>query len=181
MSLLEQRIAAGKARGEMLRGADPANLARYIAAVIQGMSVQAQDRADEATLVAIAEIALAAWPSRKASSERRGKPRSSADVTTRHGGRREAMTDHKTGWVVHLHNHDVAFHVVSRAPLAKLQAYKRRMGWRFPWASSYGSDFNYDFHVSHTEEEWQSGLSTKTSAQWTSGCLKGRRTPSSPI
>ena len=75
MSLLEQRIAAGKARGEMLRGADPANLARYVAAVIQGMSVQAQDGADEAALLAIAEIALAAWPSRKAISERRGKPR----------------------------------------------------------------------------------------------------------
>ena len=76
VSLLEQRIAAGKARGEMLRGADPANLARYVAAVIQGMSVQAQDGADEAALLAIAEIALAAWPSRKASNERRGKPRS---------------------------------------------------------------------------------------------------------
>jgi predicted dithiol-disulfide oxidoreductase (DUF899 family) len=61
------------------------------------------------------------------------------------------------GSVVHLANHDVTLGAVSRAPLAKLQAYKRRMGWRFPWASSFDSDFNYDFHVSHTEEEWRSG------------------------
>jgi len=46
---------------------------------------------------------------------------------------------------------------VSRAPLAKLQTYKRRMGWGFPWASSFGGDFNYDFHVAHTKEEWRSG------------------------
>jgi predicted dithiol-disulfide oxidoreductase (DUF899 family) len=59
--------------------------------------------------------------------------------------------------VVHLANHDVTLCAVSRAPLAKLQAYKQRMGWGFPWASSFGSDFNYDFHVAHTKEEWQSG------------------------
>jgi len=51
----------------------------------------------------------------------------------------------------------VAFTAVSRAPLAKLQDYKRRMGWSFPWASSFEGDFNHDFHVSHTDEEWQSG------------------------
>jgi predicted dithiol-disulfide oxidoreductase (DUF899 family) len=50
-------------------------------------------------------------------------------------------------------DHDVAFTAVSRAPLAKLQDYKRRMGWSFPWASSFESDFNYDFHTSHTEQE----------------------------
>jgi predicted dithiol-disulfide oxidoreductase (DUF899 family) len=49
------------------------------------------------------------------------------------------------------------FTAISRAPLAKLQDYKRRMGWSFPWASSFGSDFNNDFHVTHTDEEWQSG------------------------
>src|SRR5271170_516858 len=49
---------------------------------------------------------------------------------------------------VHLANHDVMLWAVSQAPLAKLQAYKRRMGWTFPWASSMGSDFNFDFHVS---------------------------------
>ena len=48
---------------------------------------------------------------------------------------------------LHLQNHDVAFTAVSRAPLEKLLAYRNRMGWSFPWASSYGSDFNYDFHV----------------------------------
>jgi len=46
---------------------------------------------------------------------------------------------------------------VSRAPLARLQAYKARMGWSFPWVSSAGSDFNYHFHVSHTQPEWDAG------------------------
>jgi predicted dithiol-disulfide oxidoreductase (DUF899 family) len=59
--------------------------------------------------------------------------------------------------VVHLANHDVTLCAVSRAPLAKLQAYKRRMGWSFPWASSFDSDFNYDFHVAHTKKEWDAG------------------------
>ena len=68
-----------------------------------------------------------------------------------------AIADGFNGSVVHLANHDVTFTAVSRAPLEKLQVYKRRMGWSFPWASSFGSDFNYDFAVSHTEEEWQSG------------------------
>ena len=68
-----------------------------------------------------------------------------------------AIADGFDGSVVHLANHDVTLHAVSRAPLAKLQAYKRRMGWSFPWASSSDSDFNYDFHVTHTKEEWQSG------------------------
>jgi predicted dithiol-disulfide oxidoreductase (DUF899 family) len=68
-----------------------------------------------------------------------------------------AIADGFDGSVVHLANHDVTFYAVSRAPLAKLQAYKRRMGWSFPWASSFDSDFNYDFEVSHTKERWQSG------------------------
>jgi predicted dithiol-disulfide oxidoreductase (DUF899 family) len=58
---------------------------------------------------------------------------------------------------VHLANHDVTLGAVSRAPLAKLQAYKGRMGWSFPWASSFGSDFNHDFQAAHTREEWSSG------------------------
>ena len=58
-----------------------------------------------------------------------------------------AIADGFDGSVVHLANHDVMLWAVSRAPLAKLQAYKRRMGWTFPWASSLGSDFNYDFNV----------------------------------
>jgi predicted dithiol-disulfide oxidoreductase (DUF899 family) len=61
------------------------------------------------------------------------------------------------GFAVHLANHDVMLWAVSRAPLAKLQAYKRRMGWTFPWASSFKSDFNSDFSVSFTEEEQRAG------------------------
>jgi predicted dithiol-disulfide oxidoreductase (DUF899 family) len=68
-----------------------------------------------------------------------------------------AIADGFNGFVVHLANHDVTLSAVSRAPLAQLQAYKRRMDWSFPWASSFGSDFNYDFHVSMTEEQQQSG------------------------
>jgi predicted dithiol-disulfide oxidoreductase (DUF899 family) len=68
-----------------------------------------------------------------------------------------AIADSFNGSVVHLANHDVTLCAVSRAPLAKLQAYKQRMGWSFPWASSSDSDFNYDFQVTHTREEWQSG------------------------
>jgi predicted dithiol-disulfide oxidoreductase (DUF899 family) len=68
-----------------------------------------------------------------------------------------AVADGFNGFVVHLANHDVTLGAVSRAPLAKLQAYKRRMGWTFPWASSLGSDFNFDFHVSFTEEQQRAG------------------------
>jgi predicted dithiol-disulfide oxidoreductase (DUF899 family) len=68
-----------------------------------------------------------------------------------------SIADGFNGFMVHLANHDVMLWAVSRAPLAKLQAYKRRMGWSFPWASSFGSDFNYDFQVSFTKEQQQSG------------------------
>src|SRR5438874_1909476 len=64
-----------------------------------------------------------------------------------------AIADGFNGIAVHLANHDVMLWAVSRAPLAKLQAYKRRLGWTFPWASSLGSDFNFDFSVSFTEEQ----------------------------
>jgi predicted dithiol-disulfide oxidoreductase (DUF899 family) len=67
------------------------------------------------------------------------------------------IADGFNGSVVHLENHDVAMIAVSRAPLEKLQAYKRRMGWSFPWASSFGSDFNYDFDASYTEEQQRQG------------------------
>ena len=63
------------------------------------------------------------------------------------------IADGFNGFAIHLANHDVMLSAVSRAPLAKLQAYKRRMGWTFPWASSFGGDFNADFNVSFTEEE----------------------------
>ena len=64
-----------------------------------------------------------------------------------------AIADGFDGSVVHLANHDVTLSAVSRAPLAKLQEYQRRMGWTFPWASSFGSDFNFDFGAGFTEEQ----------------------------
>ena len=67
------------------------------------------------------------------------------------------IADGFDGFAVHLANHDVALSAVSRAPLAKLQAYKRRMGWSFPWASSFDSDFNIDFNVRVTEEQQREG------------------------
>jgi predicted dithiol-disulfide oxidoreductase (DUF899 family) len=67
------------------------------------------------------------------------------------------IADGFNGFAVHLANHDVMLSAVSRAPLAKLQADKRRMGWTFPWASSFESDFNYDFGVTFTKEQRQSG------------------------
>ncbi len=68
-----------------------------------------------------------------------------------------AIADGFDGFAVHLANHDVMLTAVSRAPLAKLQAYKQRMGWSFPWASSFGSDFNQDFAVSFTEQQQRQG------------------------
>jgi predicted dithiol-disulfide oxidoreductase (DUF899 family) len=68
-----------------------------------------------------------------------------------------AIADGFDGFVVHLANHDVTLSAVSRAPLAKLRAYKRRMGWTFPWASSLGGDFNFDFNVSFTEQQQREG------------------------
>src|SRR5512139_1869481 len=63
-----------------------------------------------------------------------------------------AIADGFNGFAIHLANHDVTLHAVSSAPLPKLQAYKKRMGWTFPWASSFGGDFNVDFHASLTPE-----------------------------
>jgi predicted dithiol-disulfide oxidoreductase (DUF899 family) len=68
-----------------------------------------------------------------------------------------SIADGFDGFVVHLANHDVTLAAVSRAPLAKLQAYKQRMGWTFPWASSQGGDFNFDFNVSFTEKQQREG------------------------
>jgi predicted dithiol-disulfide oxidoreductase (DUF899 family) len=67
------------------------------------------------------------------------------------------IADGFNGFVVHLANHDVAFSAVSLAPLAMVQAYKRRMAWTFPWASAHGTDFNFDFNVSITEEQQRAG------------------------
>jgi predicted dithiol-disulfide oxidoreductase (DUF899 family) len=69
-----------------------------------------------------------------------------------------AIADGFDGFAVHLANHDVALSAVSRAPLAKLRDYKQRMGWTFPWASSSGSDFNFDFNVSFTQEQRRDGI-----------------------
>jgi predicted dithiol-disulfide oxidoreductase (DUF899 family) len=67
------------------------------------------------------------------------------------------IADGFDGFAIHLANHDVMLAAVSRAPFAKLQAYKRRMGWTFPWASSHGGDFNFDFNVSLTEQQQREG------------------------
>jgi predicted dithiol-disulfide oxidoreductase (DUF899 family) len=70
-----------------------------------------------------------------------------------------AIADGFDGFAVHLANHDVTLSAVSRAPLAKLQAYKRRMGWSFPWASSFEDDFNFDFSAGFTEtQQRQQGI-----------------------
>jgi predicted dithiol-disulfide oxidoreductase (DUF899 family) len=64
-----------------------------------------------------------------------------------------AIADGFNGFQIHLANHDVMLWAVSRAPLSKLQAYQRRLGWTFPWASSFGSDFNSDYSVGFTRDE----------------------------
>jgi predicted dithiol-disulfide oxidoreductase (DUF899 family) len=65
--------------------------------------------------------------------------------------------DHAEGALMHLENHDVSYVRVSRAPLAKLDAYKKRLGWKAKWVSSADSDFNFDYHVSFTKEELAKG------------------------
>ena len=69
-----------------------------------------------------------------------------------------SIADGFNGIAVHLANHDVMLWAVSRAPLAKLQVYKRRMGWTFPWASSFGGEFNPDFAVGFTPEQQREGI-----------------------
>src|ERR1700757_2451874 len=69
-----------------------------------------------------------------------------------------AIADGFNGSVAHLAQHDVMLLAGSRAPLAKLNAYKERLGWSFPWASSHTSDFNYDFCASFTEEQQRAGI-----------------------
>ena len=67
------------------------------------------------------------------------------------------MADHTDGMTIHLAHRDVAMVAVSRAPLAQIERFRRRMGWQFPWVSSHGSDFNYDFDVSFTPEQVAGG------------------------
>jgi predicted dithiol-disulfide oxidoreductase (DUF899 family) len=68
-----------------------------------------------------------------------------------------AIADGFNGIAVHLAHHDVTLAAVSRAPLATLQEYKQRMGWTFPWASSQGGDFNFDFNIAFTEQQQREG------------------------
>jgi predicted dithiol-disulfide oxidoreductase (DUF899 family) len=70
------------------------------------------------------------------------------------------LADHFDGAAIHMANRDATLVVVSRAPIAEIEAFKKRMGWKFHWVSSFGSDFNYDFHVSFTPEERASGKVT---------------------
>ncbi len=67
------------------------------------------------------------------------------------------MADHTDGMNLHLAHHDVTMIAVSRAPLAEIEPYRERMGWKFKWVSSFGTDFNYDFRVSFTPEEVATG------------------------
>jgi predicted dithiol-disulfide oxidoreductase (DUF899 family) len=84
-----------------------------------------------------------------------------------------AIADGFNGFWIHLAHHDVMLWAVSRAPLATLQAYKRWMGWTFPWASSLGSDSNVDFNVWFTEEQWREGVEynyrREAAFQWRAG------------
>jgi len=83
-----------------------------------------------------------------------------------------AIADGYNGISVHLANHDVMFWTISRAPQPKLNEYKRRMGWTFPWASSFGSDFNFDFAVGLTEKQQHEGgfeYNYETEEPWEGG------------
>ena len=72
-----------------------------------------------------------------------------------------SIADGFNGVVTHLANHDVMFWAVSRAPIEKIQAYKKRMGWTFPWASAFATDFNHDFNVHVTAEEQRAGTAVE--------------------
>ncbi|MDH2236377.1 DUF899 domain-containing protein [Pigmentiphaga sp. GD03639] len=82
-----------------------------------------------------------------------------------------SIADSFDGFAVHLANHDVTLMAVSRAPLARLLAYRQRMGWRFPWASSQDADFNFDFSVSHTEaQQFEQGIAYNYRREPACGC-----------
>jgi predicted dithiol-disulfide oxidoreductase (DUF899 family) len=95
-----------------------------------------------------------------------------------------SIADGFNGIAVHLANHDVTLSAVSRAPLPKLQAYKRRMEWTFPWASSLGSDFNFDFNVQVTEEQQREGgaeYNYRREAQWSVRALAAQPGEDGPV
>jgi predicted dithiol-disulfide oxidoreductase (DUF899 family) len=92
------------------------------------------------------------------------------------------IADGFNGFATHLANHDVMLWAVSRAPLAKLEAYKRRMGWTFPWASSFGGTFNADFAVGFTEKQQREGgieynYRREGAWQWKEGSENGGEGP----
>src|SRR5438093_1710455 len=91
-----------------------------------------------------------------------------------------AIADGFNGFAVHLANHDVMLWAVSRAPLEKLQAYQRRMGWTFPWASSFGSDFNFDFSVGFTEQQQREGGIEYNYRREAAETVRGRKGPEIP-
>jgi predicted dithiol-disulfide oxidoreductase (DUF899 family) len=92
-----------------------------------------------------------------------------------------AIADGYSGFVVHLANHDVMFWTISRAPLPKLQAYKKRMGWTFPWASSFGSDFNFDFSVGFTsDQQVNEGIEYNYEREQPLSVIRSRATPDGP-
>ena len=76
------------------------------------------------------------------------------------------MADHTDGMNRHLAHHDVTMIAVSRAPLEEIERFRRRMGWQFPWVSSNGSSFNYDFRVSFTPEQIASGRVDYNFGEW---------------
>ena len=91
-----------------------------------------------------------------------------------------SIADGFNGFVVHLANHDVMLWAISRAPLAKLKAYKKRMGWTFPWASSFDSDFNFDFSVGFTEEQQREGIEYNYQREGPMSEIPTRSTPDGP-
>ena len=91
-----------------------------------------------------------------------------------------AIADGFNGFAVHLANHDVTLCAVSRAPLVKLQTYKKRMGWTFPWPSSLGSDFNFDFSASFTEEQQREGIEYNYEREEPVIEMPSRSTPDGP-
>jgi predicted dithiol-disulfide oxidoreductase (DUF899 family) len=91
-----------------------------------------------------------------------------------------AIADGFNGFAIHLANHDVMFWAVSRAPLTTLQEYKRRMGWTFPWASSFGGDFNFDFGVSFTKEQQRKGIEYNYEREEPVAEISSRSTPDGP-
>jgi len=75
------------------------------------------------------------------------------------------LSDHIGGALPHLEHHDVTFAVVAHAPISEIGAYKSRMGWQFPWVSAFANDFNFDYHVSFTQAELESGKITYNFAE----------------